>query len=184
MDSTPGARLAVARGVKPNPFRIRLVPRQSSQFSALSFGRDQLGLPGCLLRAQNLTMRTIACHLGSREHNLEPELGTNLGAQVLQLFPEKLFHAAAAQTDDMCVLLLHPRLVVVLVASEVSQVELIHQAALLQQLKRAIYRHAVKLRIALLRHPEEALGVQMEAGLINEIEQKPPLARQAHSSLA
>ena len=44
---------------------------------------------------------------------------------------EKFFHFAAAQADDVRVLLLEPRFVIMLIAAVVHQVELVHQAAAL-----------------------------------------------------
>src|SRR5215470_6488430 len=143
----------------------------------LSFGGDQLRMPDSLLRPQNLTVRAVAGHLRPREDDLEPELRAHLGAQVLQLLAKELLHAAAPQANDVRMLLLHAGLVVVLVALEVSQVELIYQAALFQQLEGAIHRYPVELRIALVGHSEQAFRIQVQAGLIDQIEQQPTLAR-------
>ena len=52
------------------------------------------------------------------------------GAELRQRVAEELLHLAAAQADDVGVLLLGPRFVIMLVALEVHQVEFVDQAAL------------------------------------------------------
>jgi Fe2+ or Zn2+ uptake regulation protein len=59
----------------------------------------------------------------------------------------------------------------------VHQVELIHQPALLQHLQRAVHRHAVQLRVLLARHLEQCFGVEVFAGLVDQLEQDPKLNR-------
>ena len=96
---------------------------------------------------------------------------------------EELLNLAAAQADHVRVLLLQPRLVVVLVAVVVHQVQLVHQAAGLEQLQRPVDGHAVQLGIFFARQLEQTLGIQMLAGLIDQIEQNLALAREPHASL-
>jgi hypothetical protein len=80
------------------------------------------------------------------------------------------------------VFLFEARFVVVLIASIVHQVELIHQTAGLEHLEGAIDGDAIDLRVALLGHLEEALGVQMLAGLIDEFKQNLALARKTDAA--
>jgi len=96
-------------------------------------------------------VRAIPADLCTREQNLEAEVGFDLLSQPVQRLPEKLFDFAAAQANYVRVFLLEPRLVVVLVSAIMHQVQLIHQPAALQHLERAIDRHAIQLRIFLLR---------------------------------
>ena len=128
-------------------------------------------------------MRAIAAHFGARQQHLKSEVALDLLAQPLQRLAEKLFHFAAAQADDVRVLLLQARFVVMLVAAIVHQVELIHQPAGLQHFQGAVDRDPVELRVLLLGHLEQALGIQMLAGLIDQFEQNLPLAGQADAPL-
>ena len=64
---------------------------------------------------------------------LKPRLLFHLPAHFLQRLAEKFLHLAAAQADEMRVLLLEAALVVMLVAFEMQQIELIDQAAGFQE---------------------------------------------------
>ena len=106
-------------------------------------------------------MRAIAADLGPREHDLESEVRFHLPAHLLQRLAEKFLDFAAAQADDVRVLLLQASLVVMLVALEVHQIELVHQAAFFEQLQRAIDRDAIELGVFFLGQLIQALGVQV-----------------------
>ena len=105
----------------------------------------------------------------------------DLFPQALQRLAEKLFHLAAAQADDVGVLLLEASLVIMLIAAVMHEVELIHQPAFLEHLERAIDSDAVELGIFLLGQLVEAIGIQMLAGLVDEFEQDLPLPGEAHA---
>src|SRR2546429_5916729 len=85
---------------------------------------------GCchFFRAQDLAMRTIAADFGAGQHDIESEMGLDLLSHFLQQIPEKFLDLTAAQTDDMSMLLLQARFVVVLVAIVMHQIELIYQS--------------------------------------------------------
>src|SRR5579872_6289746 len=119
---------------------------------------------------QSLAVRAIAAHFGARQQHLKSEVSLNLLPQALQRFAEKLFHLAAAQADDVSVLLLQPRLVVMLIDAVVHEVELIHQAAFLQHFQRPIDGDAVDLRIFFLGQLVKPVGVQMLTGLIDQLQ--------------
>ena len=76
-------------------------------------------------------MGTVAADLGAGQQHLKPKVLFDLFAEFLQRLAKKLFHFAAAKADDVRVLLLHPRLIKMLIAADVHQIEFIHQAALL-----------------------------------------------------
>ena len=108
----------------------------------------------------------------------------HLPAHFLQRLAEKFLDFAAAQADDVRVLLLQAGFVIVLVAAVVHQVQLVHQAALLEQLQRAVDGDAIELGILLLGQLKQAFGVQVAAGLVDQVEQHAALARQPHAALA
>ena len=108
----------------------------------------------------------------------------DLLAQPLQGLAEKFLHLAAAQADDVRVLLLQAGFVVVLVAFVVHEVQLIHHAAILEHLQRTVDRHAVELGIFLLGQLEQPLGIQMLPGLVDQLQQDLPLAGEADAFLA
>ncbi len=107
----------------------------------------------------------------------------DLFAKPLQRFSEKFLHLAAAEADYVRVLLLEPRFVVVLVASVVHEVELIDQPARLQHFERAVDGDTVELGVPFLGELVKALGIEVLPGLVDQIKQNLPLARQADASL-
>ncbi len=126
-------------------------------------------------------MRAIAAYFRTRQQHLKSEVALNLLSQPLQRFPEKFFHFTAAQADHMGMFLLQPRLVIVLIAAIVHQVQFIHQTARLQHFQRAIDGDPVQLRVLFFRQLEQALGIQMLAGLIDQFEQYLALACEANA---
>jgi len=129
-------------------------------------------------------MRAVPADFRAREGNLEAELRLHLAADGLELFAEKFLDAPAAQADDVRVLLFQAGFVVMLFTFEVGQIELIHQAALLEQFQRAVDRHPVELGIFFLGHLIQRVGVQMQAGVVDQVEQQAALAGQANAALA
>ncbi len=129
-------------------------------------------------------MRAVAANLSAREDYLESEMRFNLFPELLERLAEEFFHFAAAQANNMRMFLLHARFVVMLVAANVHQVELVNQPALFQHLQRSVNGNAIQLRIALLGHDIQALGVQVLAGFVNKLEQYLPLAREADAALS
>jgi hypothetical protein len=128
-------------------------------------------------------MRTIAAHFGPREHDLKPEMRFDLFAKALQWLAKKLFHFAAAEADHVRMLLLAPGLIIVLLPGLVHKIELVDQAALLEQLQCAVDGDAIQLRVFLFRELIKTLRVEMLARLVDEVEQDLPLARQTHTAL-
>src|SRR5580692_5189335 len=85
-------------------------------------------LLGRFLRQLRLAIRAIAAHLSACRHDLEAQAAFHLAAHFLQRLAEKFLDLAAAQADEMSVLLLEAALVVMLIAFKMQQVELIDQA--------------------------------------------------------
>src|SRR5689334_19313686 len=84
----------------------------------------------------------------------------------------------------MSVLLLEAALVVMLVALEMQQIELIDQAAGLQELESPIDRDPIELGVFLFGELVERFGVQMLAGAIQQVQQNAALARKPHPAFA
>ncbi len=84
----------------------------------------------------------------------------------------------------MRVLALHARFVVVLVTGVMHQVQLIHQAAVLEHLEGAVDGDAIHFRVAFAGQLKELLGIQVLAGIVDEFEQNLALAGHADAALA
>src|SRR5262245_24416255 len=83
----------------------------------------------------------------------------------------------------MSMFLLEARLVVVLIAAIMHEIELVDETAGLEHLERAIHRNPIQLRVLLLGHLKETLGIQVLAGLIDQFKQDLPLAGETNPAL-
>jgi hypothetical protein len=104
----------------------------------------------------------------------------------LELFEKRAFHfpdLAAAQAGYVDVVAETMAFVVVLIAMDVEQVELVNQAVALEHVERAIDGDAVNARIDLLRQLENRPGVQVPLGIIHHLKQDAALAREAYAAL-
>src|ERR1022692_4433383 len=128
-------------------------------------------------------MGAVTAHFGPCQNDLETEVTLNLFPHLLQQIAEKFLNLAAAQTNHVSVLLFQARLVVVLVAVVVHEVQLVPEASGLEQLQSAIDGYPVDFGIALARELEETLSVQVLAGLIDQIQQNLSLPCQPNSLL-
>src|SRR5581483_4564999 len=64
------------------------------------------------------------------------------------------------------------------------QVQLVHQAPGLQKLQGPVHRDAIQLRILLLGELVKLLGIEMLAGIVDQIQENLTLASQTHATLA
>src|SRR5271156_3474523 len=76
--------------------------------------------------AQGLAVRAVTADFGSGEHNLEAEVRFNLTPQPLQRFSEELLDPAAAEADYVRMFLFRARLVIMLIAAVMHEVEFVH----------------------------------------------------------
>lgn len=109
-------------------------------------------------------MLAKAADFGARQNNPESEIFLDLAAQTPERFAEKLLYPTAPQANNMGVLLFSARLVVVLLAGVVHEVEFIHQPTLLEHLKGSVNRNAIQPRIVFAGQPIKTLRVQVPAG--------------------
>ena len=84
----------------------------------------------------------------------------------------------------MGMLLLEARFVIMLIAGVMHQVQLIHQPAFFKKFERSIDRDAIEFRVFFLGQPIETLGVQMQTGVVDQVEQDAALASQPDASFA
>src|SRR5579864_5026081 len=80
---------------------------------AARIGPGILGSRRHLFRAQHLAMGAVAADLGPGEYDIESEMGLDLLPHCLQQVPEEFFDLSAAQADDVRMLLLQARFVIV-----------------------------------------------------------------------
>lgn len=135
------------------------------------------------LSAQDLAMRAVAADFGTGEEYFEAEVKLDLTAQFLQGLAEEFLDLAAPEADDVRVLLLHPRFVVVLVAADVHQVKFVDEAAGFEHLEGAVDGDAIELGVLLFGHEVQPLGVEVLSGFVDEVEQDLPLPGKADASL-
>ena len=110
-------------------------------------------------------------------------MACDLFAHLQEEIAKEFLDFAAAQANHVGMFLLEARFVIVLVAVVMHQVQLVHQAACFQQLERPVDCDPVQLGVFFARQFEQALGVQMLAGLVDQIEQNLALPRQPDAAL-
>ena len=128
-------------------------------------------------------MSAITADLGAGKNNIETEMAFDLLSHFLQQIPEEFLDLSAAQTNDVRVLLLQARFVVVLVAIVVHQIQLVHESAGLEQLQSPVDGYPVELGIFFARQFVKTVGVEMLARLIDQIEQNLALPREPDAAL-
>lgn len=138
---------------------------------------------GHFLCTNGLAVRTVAADFRAGDQNLEAEVRFHLAADSLQGFAEKLLDTPAAQAHHMCVLLLHSRFVVMLLAIEMHQIKLINQTARFQHLQRAVNSNTVQLRIFFFGKMVKTFGIKVLARFVDQIQQDLALACYANSFL-
>ena len=102
---------------------------------------------------------------------------------VLQLFVQAAFEfadLAAAQAGNVDVVPRPMRLVIVAVAAQMKQIQLIDEALFFQQVNRAVNRNEVYSRVHLLRPLENLIHVQMLLGVVHHLQNHSPLARHSN----
>ena len=83
---------------------------------------------GCtFLGAEGAAMGAVSADLSARQYNFKSEVRFHLLAHFLKRRPEIFFDFAAAEADDVRVLLLEARLIIMLIAGVVHEVELVDE---------------------------------------------------------
>ena len=106
----------------------------------------------------------------------------DLALELLEKIAFHLAHFPAAQAGDVDVVARPVAFVVVPVAVDVQQIELVEQAVALEHFERAVDGDAMNARIDFLRALENGIGGQVLLGLVHDFEQHAPLARQPHAA--
>src|SRR5580693_7399135 len=106
----------------------------------IAYGREFVG-------TQHLAVGTVPANFSARQNDLETEVALDLFPHLLQQVAEEFLNLAAAQTNDVSVLLLKARFIIVLVARVVHEVQLVNQSAGLEQLQRPVDSDAVDFGI-------------------------------------
>ena len=84
---------------------------------------------GCtFLGAEGAAMGAVSADLSTRQHNFKSEVRFHLLAHFLKRRAEIFFDFAAAEADDMRVFFLEARLVIMLIAGVVHQVEFVDES--------------------------------------------------------
>ena len=129
-------------------------------------------------------MGTVSADFGAGEYNFKSEMLFHLFAHFLKRLAEIFFDFSAAQANDMRVFLLQASFVVMLIAGMVHEVELVDESAFFEQFQRSIDGDAIEFRILFLGKLIQAFGVEMEAGMVDQVEQDAPLPGQPDATLA
>ena len=129
-------------------------------------------------------MGAVSADLGAGEYDFKSEMLFHLFAHFLKRLAEILFNFSAAEADDVRVFLLEARFVIMLIAGVVHEVELIDEPAFFEKFERSINCDAIELGILFLGELVKAFGVEVQARVVDQVEQNPPLASQPDATLA
>ena len=139
---------------------------------------------GCtFLGAEGAAMGAVSADLSARQYNFKSEVRFHLLAHFLKRRPEIFFDFAAAEADNMRMFFLEARLVIMLIAGVVHQVELVDKSTFFEQFERSIDGDAIELGIFFLGKLIQALGIKMEAGVVDQVEQDAALTGQPDASV-
>jgi hypothetical protein len=141
-----------------------------------------MGSGGCFLGAEGAAMGAVAADLGAGERDFESQMLLHLPAHFLERLAEIFLNFSAAQTDDVRVFLLEASLVIMLIAGVVHQVELVNKATFLKQFQGPVDGDAVKFRILFLGKLIKTFSVQVQAGMVDQVEQNAALASKPDAS--
>src|SRR2546422_9041549 len=124
----------------------------------------------------------VATHLGSGYGDLHAPIALDLALKLLKQAALELTDFTAAQASDVDVVAGSVAFVVVLVAADVQQVQLVDQAVALEQVQGAIHSDAVHARVNLLRPAEDGTCVEMALGAVHDLQKDAALAGQADAA--
>ena len=125
-------------------------------------------------------LRAVPSDFGARHGDFHVEVAGDL---ILQLFVKialEFADLAAAQARDMDVVPRPVRLIIVPVAPQVEQVQLVDQAFFFQQVNRAVNRDEVYASVNLLRAIENLIHVQVLLSVVHDLQDDAPLPRHAN----
>jgi hypothetical protein len=126
---------------------------------------------------------TVAADFGSCRGDLDAAVFFDL---LFQFFVEvrlEFTDGSAFQAGHVDMVARAVALIEVLAAAQMKQVELVDQAVAFQQIEGAVDGDSVDARVEFLRSIEDGARVEMALGVVHDLENHFPLARQAHASL-
>src|SRR6266852_4149207 len=125
----------------------------------------------------------VAADFGAGDGDLDAAVALDLVLELLEQAALELAHLATAQASDVDVVAGAVAFVVVLVAADVQQVELVDQPVALEQIESPIDGDAVHPRVDALRPAEDGAGIEVPLGAIHHLQQDAPLASQPHTAV-
>src|SRR5712692_353325 len=137
---------------------------------------------GCAWRPLLAAVLAVAADFRACDGDLDAAVALDLALELLEQPALELAHFAAAQAGDVDVVAGPVTFVVVLVATDMEQVQLVDQAVALEQIERAVHSDAVHARINLLRVPQDGASVEVPLGVIHHGEQHTPLPGETHAA--
>src|SRR2546428_3591556 len=124
----------------------------------------------------------VAADLHARHGNADAGVPLHLAFELLEELALYFPHFSATQAGHVDVVARAVAFVVMAMAVDVQKIELVEQAVALQHLQGAIDGHAMHARIDLLGAFQEGVGGQVLFGLIHDVQQDAPLAREPHAA--
>gem|GEM_PF-6163052 len=127
--------------------------------------------------------QAISANLQAHNLNLETRLCSNFALKSVKGLAAEFHNTATATACQMNVLAIRPNLVIVLLACQVHQVQLVHQLELFQKLQRPIHGRPIDARITLASQLQKCCGIQMLRCFLNCLNQRLPLRSKTETFL-
>lgn len=123
-----------------------------------------------------------AADFGARDADFDVEIVGDLRFQILVKLRFKLADFSAANAGDVNVIARAVAFVVMAMTAQMQKIEFINEAMILEQVHRAIDRHARDIRIDLLRALENFLGVHVARRTFEHFDEHHSLTREANAA--
>ncbi|HXO31207.1 MAG TPA: hypothetical protein VN901_02510 [Candidatus Acidoferrales bacterium] len=125
---------------------------------------------------------TDASDFQTNRANLEAAPCGHFSLQFLKQIARKLHDGTALKAGHVAMIMVGFDFVIVLLALDMHQVQLIDQATALQQVDRAIDRRAIDTRIFFSGKLEQGRCVEMPGRILDNADDQPPLFRDAYTA--
>jgi hypothetical protein len=150
-------------------------------------------LIGCLTDPGNILNRVFyglavaaifaeATDFGPCDANFDVEIVGDLRFQILIKLRFKLANFPAANAGDMNVVARTMTLVIVAMTAQMEKIELVNETVILEQVHRAIHRHARDIRIDLLGALEDLFGVHVARRSFEHFHEHHALTREPYAA--
>jgi hypothetical protein len=135
-----------------------------------------------LFRGGGAALRAVSTYFQTRNDNVKAAITLDLAFETVEKVTLKLHDLAAAQARHVNMIALRTPLVKMLLTLHVHQIKFVDQPVALQEVERAVNRHAVNSGIQSLGMAEDLRRIEVLLRRFDDAEDSATLVRQANSA--